>query len=60
MTFSLEDERNLPGAEFAHFTNRVDELAALRRVLALPSDEPLPMLLCYGVGGAGKTCAVLE
>ena len=51
----LGEEANQPSHELSHFTNRVDELAAYQRVLEIPHGQPIPLLMFYGVGGAGKS-----
>ena len=43
----------------SRFTNRIAECALFTRLLRAPLDTPLPLLMFYGVAGAGKT-AVLE
>lgn len=45
----------LPSQELRHFTNREQEQDVLRRLLALPSGQPLPAVVFYGVGGTGKS-----
>ena len=44
-----------PTQELRHFTNREEERHVLRRLLALPSGQPLPVVMFYGVGGTGKS-----
>jgi tetratricopeptide (TPR) repeat protein len=44
-----------PSQELRHFTNREKERDVLRRALALPRGQPLPVLMFFGVGGAGKS-----
>ena len=38
-----------------NFTNRESERAVLKRVLDLPTGRQLPVVMFYGVGGAGKS-----
>jgi len=40
---------------FRHFTNRLAEQAAFRRLAEAPAGAILPVLSFYGVGGAGKS-----
>ena len=51
----LDDSDPIPSKELDHFTNRVEELAALNRILKIPQGEGIPFLSFYGVGGIGKT-----
>ena len=44
-----------PSEELSYFTNRVDELTAFNRILNIPEKQPIPVLMFYGVGGAGKS-----
>ena len=44
-----------PSQELRHFTNREQERYVLSRILALPSGQPLPVVMFYGVGGTGKS-----
>ena len=44
-----------PSQELRHFTNREQERHVLNRLLALPSGQPLPVVMFYGVGGTGKS-----
>ncbi len=44
-----------PSQELRHFTNREEERHVLRRLLDLPSGQPLPVVVFYGVGGTGKS-----
>lgn len=44
-----------PSQELRHFTNREKERDVLRRLLALPAGQPLPVVIFYGVGGTGKS-----
>jgi hypothetical protein len=44
-----------PSQELRHFTNREQERDVLRRLLALPAGEPLPVVMFFGVGGTGKS-----
>jgi len=44
-----------PSQELRHFTNREQERHVLSRLLALPSGQPLPVVMFYGVGGTGKS-----
>jgi tetratricopeptide (TPR) repeat protein len=46
---------SLPSQELRHFTNREEERQVLSRLLALPSGQPLPVVMFYGVGGTGKS-----
>jgi hypothetical protein len=44
-----------PSQELRHFTNREQERRVLSRLLAMPSGQPLPVVMFYGVGGTGKS-----
>ncbi len=44
-----------PTENLLHFTNRVDELELFRTRITGKAGIALPMLMFYGVGGAGKT-----
>jgi hypothetical protein len=44
-----------PTQELRHFTNREQERQVLSRLLSLPSGNPLPVVMFYGVGGTGKS-----
>jgi tetratricopeptide (TPR) repeat protein len=44
-----------PTEELRYFTNREQERHVLSRLLALPSGQPLPVVMFYGVGGTGKS-----
>lgn len=44
-----------PSRRFDNFTNRVSDLKAIDQVLALPAGTPLPVMMFWGVGGAGKS-----
>ncbi len=44
-----------PSRRFDNFTNRVSDLEAIDHVLALPAGTPLPVMMFWGVGGAGKS-----
>jgi hypothetical protein len=46
---------SLPSQELRHFTNRDHERCVVGRILALPSGQPLPVVMFYGVGGTGKS-----
>jgi hypothetical protein len=53
---SLENDAFAPpSAELRHSTNRDDEQVAFQRILDIPTSEPVPLLMFYGVGGAGKS-----
>ncbi len=51
----LGEKNTTPSEELSHFTNRVDEIAAFNRILEIPDGQPIPLLMFYGVGGAGKS-----
>lgn len=51
----LDDSYSPPSEELRHFTNRVRELEAFGRALAIPAGQDLPAIMFYGVGGTGKT-----
>ena len=40
------------------FTNRINETTRFLELLNAPIDSPLPLLMFYGVGGAGKTTLI--
>lgn len=44
-----------PSENLQHFTNRVNELDLFRARITAAAGSPLPILMFYGVGGAGKT-----
>jgi tetratricopeptide (TPR) repeat protein len=44
-----------PRAAHDRFTNRVDETRRFLELLNAPQGAPLPLLMFYGVGGAGKS-----
>ena len=46
---------SVPSQELRHFTNREQERHVLSRLLALPSGQPVPVVMFYGVGGTGKS-----
>ncbi|MCA9081866.1 MAG: hypothetical protein KDA58_15000, partial [Planctomycetaceae bacterium] len=52
---NLGDQRPAPAAELRNFTNRVSEQTAFERILNLDGGHVAPVLMFYGVGGAGKT-----
>ena len=58
MTFgSLDNDAFAkPSEELAHFTNREKEQDIFRHALEAPESEPPPLIMFYGVGGAGKSC----
>ena len=51
----LGQKNTTPSEELSYFTNRVDELTAFNRILNIPESQPIPVLMFYGVGGAGKS-----
>lgn len=51
----LGEKTTTPSEELSHFTNRISEMAAFNRVLKIPSKQPIPLLMFYGVGGTGKS-----
>ncbi|MEZ6058127.1 MAG: hypothetical protein R3C01_15620 [Planctomycetaceae bacterium] len=52
---NLDDQFIPPAMELRNFTNRVSEQAAFDRLLELDGGHVAPVLMFYGVGGAGKT-----
>ena len=51
----LDENLSPPSQELRHFTNRVSELEAFRRALAIPAGQDVPAIMFYGVGGTGKS-----
>lgn len=51
----LDESYTPPSEEPRHFTNRVSELEAFNRALALPAAQGIPAIMFYGVGGTGKS-----
>lgn len=55
MVKSLRNSDTTPSSNLRHFTNRVSELETLRQQLNVPFGYTLPVIMFYGVGGAGKS-----
>ena len=58
MILSLTEEASKPSHELTHSTNRFDKLTDYERALEIPNGQPIPLLMSYGVGGAGKKPAL--
>jgi len=51
----IGENTTTPSEQLAHFTNRVEEVSTFERILKIAHDQPIPLLMFYGVGGAGKS-----